>query len=947
MFLIWTTDVIWLAVVIVTHFHVEAVCDFSQSTQPGLLTKWAGSITSPGYEQGMYRHGQDCYWTVRIHSANKIKLTFQTFDLTPEIGGGKCEDFLKINDSSRIPFEKCGSLPSNFTKTYDQQISIYFHSDESGASVGFMIYYEGICEETILTSATLLSPNHPEVPPDEVTCTWKIGRPQQAITVKLLDELITKASASSHPCALSPIKAISSWKPNEEKSLCYTSQVMGYMGELTLKYRRDAKVPTDVWIGRIEINITDMPTITSASCPGELDNYTGSNIVWFPTPVTKVDSQTCPDDAEGHALRNCIEDLEVTSGALWTRPDLSMCSKFNLKEMKELIRNKTSGSISQHDLLEITSAMVNFTSQALKTSELNFLFPGDLLSSTELLTPIVDAITNISLLTPNVTDKIIEQFIATVDNVLDPSALNILHNAQAKYVEAMASDIVNTTQHFVVNIFRKFAKQYQDQLSLQTFIFQKFKARNLDIHIKQLTQDQDLVYTTETSSLLLSFTSFQRKKNSKGHPPHVYFARFFSVSRHYSLKEGRYKKVPEIPRLIISDVISAEVIDPLDITFNNLRDPVVITFLLKAGYIETKKLNCVFMNMNAKNSTDRWLTSGCFLKSFNITHVVCHCYHLTNFAVLMDIYDNQDSLSNVHGEILSFISYIGSGLSILSCLSLIALIQYFRISNDKVHIHQHLGISIIVTQALFLIMAGIGTNNGIPFWACYAVAGLLHYALMVMFCWMLVEGFHLYVKLVWVFKVGSYLKRYLIISWGCPLLVVVISMSVYRYHYKHKQLCWLDYKVLLICLVPVTSLILLINFVILVIIICVMLKSRNNANKKCFKEINNIKLSLKASLILMPLLGLTWVFAFLSVTTESSQYVFYIFTYMFTIINSCQGLLFFIFHGLLNTEIQSAFRRRYLKNKREYLYETSASKTRSPTHIGQNQYNMRIWSAAP
>lgn len=51
-------------------------------------------------------------------------------------------------------------------------------------------------------------------------------------------------------------------------------------------------------------------------------------------------------------------------------------------------------------------------------------------------------------------------------------------------------------------------------------------------------------------------------------------------------------------------------------------------------------------------------------------------------------------------------------------------------------------------------------------WACKTVAILLHFSLTALFCWMLVEGLHLYVLLVKVFKRGSHIKKYCAIGWG-------------------------------------------------------------------------------------------------------------------------------------------------------------------------------------
>ena len=40
-----------------------------------------------------------------------------------------------------------------------------------------------------------------------------------------------------------------------------------------------------------------------------------------------------------------------------------------------------------------------------------------------------------------------------------------------------------------------------------------------------------------------------------------------------------------------------------------------------------------------------WSDEGCEVFTANKTHVTCHCYHLTNFAVLMSVTDASDKLS--------------------------------------------------------------------------------------------------------------------------------------------------------------------------------------------------------------------------------------------------------------------------------------------------------------
>ena len=58
----------------------------------------------------------------------------------------------------------------------------------------------------------------------------------------------------------------------------------------------------------------------------------------------------------------------------------------------------------------------------------------------------------------------------------------------------------------------------------------------------------------------------------------------------------------------------------------------------------------------------------------------------------------------------------------------------------------------------------------------------------------------------------------------------------------------------------------------------------------------------KATIILLPLLGLTWVFGLLSVNSSTI-----VFAWLFSIFNSLQGLFVFIFHVLRSEKVRVSF----------------------------------------
>ena len=65
-------------------------------------------------------------------------------------------------------------------------------------------------------------------------------------------------------------------------------------------------------------------------------------------------------------------------------------------------------------------------------------------------------------------------------------------------------------------------------------------------------------------------------------------------------------------------------------------------------------------------------------------------------------------------------------------------------------------------------------------------------------------------------------------------------------------------------------------------------------------QVEKVKAGLKATAVILPLLGITWLFGLLSFSSSTVA-----FKYIFAIFNSLQGLMIFIFHCLLNKQVKS------------------------------------------
>ena len=63
-------------------------------------------------------------------------------------------------------------------------------------------------------------------------------------------------------------------------------------------------------------------------------------------------------------------------------------------------------------------------------------------------------------------------------------------------------------------------------------------------------------------------------------------------------------------------------------------------------------------------------------------------------------------------------------------------------------------------------------------------------------------------------------------------------------------------------------------------------------------QVEKVRTGVKASGVILPLLGITWLFGLLSFNSDTI-----IFKYIFTIFNSLQGLMIFISHCILNKQV--------------------------------------------
>ncbi|XP_038558155.1 adhesion G-protein coupled receptor G5-like [Micropterus salmoides] len=309
-----------------------------------------------------------------------------------------------------------------------------------------------------------------------------------------------------------------------------------------------------------------------------------------------------------------------------------------------------------------------------------------------------------------------------------------------------------------------------------------------------------------------------------------------------------------------------------------------------------------------------WKTDGCETH-FNRTQadVICDCNHATPFAVLL----MREPISEVHWKILSYISYLGCGLS--AFFTALSLVIYVFSRNHRmdysISIHVSLSGALFLLNTTFLLTEWGATVK--PDWVCVLVAALMHYSLLCCFTWMAIEALHLYLLLIKVFNTHykHYLVKLSVAGWGIPGVIVAVSLGVkdFKQFYgvaemtmadtnQTNAICWITddsffYSLNLVYF----TLIFIFNSGILMAVasgICKMKQALRSSSKfraetegNTWRDPERISVSCRNSLTVLGitcLLGTTWGLAFLG-----SGYVNYPILYLFCILNSTQG--FFIF----------------------------------------------------
>ncbi|XP_071772978.2 adhesion G protein-coupled receptor E5 [Centroberyx gerrardi] len=323
---------------------------------------------------------------------------------------------------------------------------------------------------------------------------------------------------------------------------------------------------------------------------------------------------------------------------------------------------------------------------------------------------------------------------------------------------------------------------------------------------------------------------------------------------------------------------------------SHLKEPVILTFYhLK----QTNESNHTCVYWDSTEEGGAWSPRGCSVVESNAEYTVCSCNHLSSFAVLMALYEIEDTFE------LQLITWVGLSLSLLCLFICILTFSLVRsIQSPRTTIHLHLCISLFIANLVFL--AGISRTENRT--GCAVVAGLLHYFYLASFCWMCLEGVQLFRMVVLVFNT-TFKSLYMMAGgYGVPAVIVAISAIVNAKGYGTKRHCWLNLEGAFIwSFFGPACLIIIVNIFFFLITVWKLAQKFSSLNP----DLNNLR-KIKAFTITavaqLCVLGTMWIFGCFQFEGGTAAM-----SYLFTILSSLQGVLLFVMHCLLSKQVREEY----------------------------------------
>nr|XP_012643617.1 adhesion G-protein coupled receptor F3 isoform X4 [Microcebus murinus] len=326
--------------------------------------------------------------------------------------------------------------------------------------------------------------------------------------------------------------------------------------------------------------------------------------------------------------------------------------------------------------------------------------------------------------------------------------------------------------------------------------------------------------------------------------------------------------------------------------------------------------HCVFWDHNLFPGKGGWSREGCQAQAaYASLTTQCICQHLTAFSILMSPHTVPDDRA------LALLSQLGLGASILAllvCLGVYRLVWRVVVRN-KVAYFRHTALlnvvlCLLAADTCFLGATLLPPGSHSPL--CLTATFLCHFFYLATFFWMLAQALVLAHQLLFVFQqlsIHRVLPLMVLLGYLCPLGFAGVTLGLYlpRGQYLREGECWLDGKggALYTFVGPVLAIV-GVNGLVLAMAVLKLLRPSLSEGPPVEKRQALLGV-IKALLILTPIFGLTWGLGLATLLEEVSTVPHYI----FTILNTFQGVFILLFGCLTDKKVQEALRKHFCRTQ--------------------------------
>ncbi|XP_055714578.1 latrophilin Cirl isoform X2 [Phlebotomus papatasi] len=499
----------------------------------------------------------------------------------------------------------------------------------------------------------------------------------QEVSLDVKEEQVISTSGVTEPIVttVSPNKGI---EPEQKSSV-------------TAIQESTTSVPIVATVGSINriMASTAVPEVTHVNA--HRDNVfcgptTARNMFWNVTRVGDVNVQSCPGGATGIAKWRCLlrDTTDSHLSAQWqpSSPDLAQCRSLWLNNLEIRVNMRDSSIISiANDLSQVTSS---------KT-----LYGGDMLVTTKIIQTMSDKMAYDIETFPDqkqreaIVYELLHGVVKTAGNLLDASQ-------QMSWQDLSFEDQMRVATSLLTGLEEN-AFLLAETIIRERNVVQRVKNILLSIRVletRNIASAEVFPDTAEQWSISRDTIELPKgalMENSDGGLVRIVFVAFdrlenilkppADTTQKLSLPIGNQLNATQPKnRVLNSKVISASLGKGRHI---QLSQPIRLTF----QHLKTENVSqpiCVFWSY----IDHAWSEDGCHVEATNVTHTVCSCNHLTNFAILMDIVAPTVDTAVTLSRNVRIMIYISISLCILFVVIALAIFklyngQFLKISTQE------------------------------------------------------------------------------------------------------------------------------------------------------------------------------------------------------------------------------------------------------------------------